>query len=155
MAGQSQRVREVVAPVAQAAGYDLEDVTITSAGRRSVVRVVVDTDGGVDLDHVADLSRSMSDLLDGTDALGSTPYVLEVTSPGVDRPLSQPRHWRRAVGRLVTTEYDGATVTGRVVSSDDASVTLDVDGGKRALPLADISPGRVQIEFNRADGERS
>src|SRR6059058_4887589 len=97
-----QRVRDVLEPVVAGAGYDLEDVTVTAAGRRSVVRVVVDRDGGVDLDAVADISRVLSEALDADDVMGEAPYVLEVSSPGVDRPLTQPRHWRRAAGRLVT-----------------------------------------------------
>ena len=106
------RVLALLAPVVSSAGYDLEDLGVTAAGRRSVVRVVVDRDGGIDLDDVADVSRTVSDALDALDeaepdALGAT-YVLEVTSPGVDRPLTEPRHWRRNVGRLVTaTLADG------------------------------------------------
>jgi len=100
----AQHLLEVLAPVVSATGHDLEDVNVTSAGRRSLVRVVVDADGGVDLDAVAEVSRVVSEALDA-DAPGGPafagPYVLEVTSPGVDRPLTEPRHWRRAVGRLV------------------------------------------------------
>src|SRR3954465_3991900 len=96
-----QRVRDVLEPVVAGAGYDLEDVHVTAAGRRSVVRVVVDRDGGLDLDAVAEVSRVVSGVLDETDGTGEAPYTLEVTSPGVDRPLTEPRHWRRAAGRLV------------------------------------------------------
>ena len=104
-AGQTrEHLLDVLAPVVAATGYDLEDVTVTSAGRRSLVRVIVDADGGVDLDAVAEVSRVVSEALDG-DADGGAafagPYVLEVSSPGVDRPLTEPRHWRRAIGRLV------------------------------------------------------
>ncbi len=92
---------DLLAPVVAAAGYDLEDVTVTAAGRRSLVRVIVDADEGVDLDGVADVSRAVSNALDDGDAFAG-PFVLEVSSPGVDRPLTEPRHWRRARGRLVT-----------------------------------------------------
>ena len=95
-------LRALLAPVVEGLGLDLEDVEVTAAGRRRRVCVVVDRDGGIDLDAVADVSKSVSDVLDASDALGSAPYVLEVTSPGVDRPLTQPRHWRRARGRLVS-----------------------------------------------------
>ena len=84
-------------------GVDVESVEVQKAGRRHVVRIVVDRDGGVDLDLVAEVSRRASELLDSpslSDLLTGA-FVLEVTSPGVDRPLTQPRHWRRAVGRLV------------------------------------------------------
>src|SRR3954468_24237916 len=90
------RLTEWVGPVVAGAGYDLEELVVTPAGRRSVVRVVVDRDEGVTLDDIADVSRAVSAALDDNDGdLGPTPYVLEVTSPGVDRPLTDPRHWRR------------------------------------------------------------
>lgn len=145
-----QRVREVVEPVVTAAGYDLEDVTVTAAGRRSVVRVIVDRDAGVDLDAVADVARIVSDALDADDPTGDSPYTLEVSSPGVDRALTEPRHWRRAAGRLVKAGVrDGADVTGRVCSTDDAGVTFDVDGSERTIPYDVLGPGKVQVEFSR------
>ena len=146
-----QRVRDAVEPAVAAAGFDLEDVEVVAAGRRSVVRVVVDHDGGVDLDAVAEVSRIVSDALDASDATGATPYTLEVTSPGVDRPLTEARHWRRAIGRLVAVPVrDAGTVTGRVCAADDGSVTFDVDGAERVLALDALGPGRVQVEFNRS-----
>ena len=146
-----QRVRDAVEPVVTAAGFDLEDVEVVAAGRRSVVRVVVDRDGGIDLDAVAEVSRVVSDALDAGDVTGAAPYTLEVTSPGVDRPLTEPRHWRRAVGRLVRSTVSGeGPVTGRVCAADDASVTLDVDGTERTVDLAALGPGRIQVEFSRS-----
>ena len=144
------RLRTALAPVVDAAGFDLEDVAVTTAGRRSVIRVVVDRDGGVDMDAVAAVSRVVSDALDAGDVTGDVPYTLEVTSPGVDRPLTEPRHWRRAAGRLVVA----GSVRGRVVSADDDAVTFDVDGTPAVVPYADLAPGRVQIEFDRS-GDRS
>jgi ribosome maturation factor RimP len=147
-----QRIRDALQPVVAAAGFDLEDVSVTAAGRRSVVRVVVDRDGGVDLDAIADVSRMVSDVLDDGDVMGSAPYVLEVTSPGVDRPLTEPRHWRRAAGRLVrVTVTDAGPLTGRVSGADDDKVSLDVDGDLRAFAYADLGPGHVQVEFARGD----
>jgi ribosome maturation factor RimP len=147
-----EKVHAALEPVVTGAGYDLEDVTVTAAGRRSVVRVVVDRDGGVDLDAVAEISRLVSDTLDARPVTGDVPYTLEVSSPGVDRPLTEPRHWRRAAGRLVQVTAAGAgTVTGRVVAADDTTVTLAVDGVERTFPLADLGPGHVQVEFSRAD----
>jgi ribosome maturation factor RimP len=139
------RLRELVEPVVASAGYDLEDLTSTAAGRRSVIRVVVDRDGGVDLDAVADLSRSVSDALDSSDATGDAPYVLEVTSPGVDRPLTEPRHWRRNVGRLV----EAGPVTGRVQAVTDDGVVIDVGGRLETIRFADLAPGKVVLEFSR------
>ena len=144
-----QRVRDALVPVVAEAGYDLEDVSLTAAGRRSVVRVVVDRDGGVDLDAVAEISRIVSDALDGAEVMGAAPYVLEVTSPGIDRPLTEPRHWRRATGRLVRVSVaDKGPVTGRVSEADDNKVTLDVDGDARAFAYPDLGPGHVQVEFS-------
>ena len=156
MAASAARLRELVAPEVATEGYDLEDLTVTAAGRRSVVRVVVDKDGGVTLDDIADVSRTVSDVLDRLDQtdpdLLAATYVLEVSSPGVDRPLTQPRHWRRNVRRLVTvTLREGAPVTGRVLSADDDAVVLDVDGSEQRLALADVVRGNVQVEFGRKD----
>lgn len=152
--GSAERTRlhllDLLGPVVAAAGYDLEDLTVTAAGRRNLVRVVVDGDGGVDLDAVAEVSRAVSQVLDAAaDANFAGPYVLEVTSPGVDRPLTEPRHWRRAVGRLVQVPVAGRTVTARVVAASDTGVTLESDGARRDLAYADLGAGRVQVEFNR------
>jgi ribosome maturation factor RimP len=151
-----QRVRDVLEPVVTRAGYDLEDVTVTAAGRRSVVRVVVDRDGGIDMDAVAEISRVVSERLDADDVTGEVPYTLEVSSPGVDRALTEPRHWRRATGRLVrATVRDDKDVTGRVLGADDSEVTLDVDGTRRTVAYDVLGPGKVQVEFSRpgASGE--
>ena len=145
------RLLTLLEPVVTGAGCDLEDVVVTPAGKRRLVRVVVDRDGGVSLDQVADVSRVVSDALDADDdALGGAAYVLEVTSPGVDRPLTASRHWRRARGRLVKALLaDGGEITGRVTAADDGTVTLDVGGQERSLTLAEIRRGEVQVEFDR------
>jgi ribosome maturation factor RimP len=146
------RVRDALEPVVAAAGYDLEDVSITAAGRRSVVRVVVDRDGGVDLDAVAEISRTISAALDADAVAGDTPYVLEVSSPGVDRPLTERRHWRRAIGRLVqVTLAEGGSLTGRVVAAGDDDVTFDVEGSERRLGYDALAAGKVQVEFSRGE----
>ena len=121
-----------------------------------VVRVVVDKDGGVTLDDIADVSRVVSDLLDApeAEALLAGAYTLEVTSPGVDRPLTAPRHWRRSTGRLVkATLGDGTVVTGRVTDADDTGVVLDVAGTARRLLQAEVRTAAVQVEFSRVPGE--
>lgn len=144
----------VVAPIVASAGLDLEAVTVRSAGRRRVVRIVVDEPGGLSLDRVAGISRDISAALDATNVLGDTPYVLEVTSPGVSRPLTLPRHWANAQGRLVAIRTrDGREFTGRIASSDEAAVTLTEvnpeQAGAGPLPLSDIARAIVQVEFSR------
>ena len=146
-----EHLLDVLGPVVAAAGYDLEDVAVSSAGRRSLVRVSVDADGGIDLDGVAAVSRAISDALD-TEPGGAAfngPYVLEVSSPGVDRPLTEQRHWRRALGRLVEVIVAEQSVTGRVREVSDAGVRLDVDGDERTIGWAELGRGKVQVEFHR------
>lgn len=148
---QRQQLIELISPVITAAGYDLDDLSVTAAGRRSLIRVSVDGDHGIDLDAVATISRTISEVLDDdTGGPGfAGPYVLEVSSPGVDRPLTEPRHWRRATGRLVTVDVEGQPLTGRIVTVEDSAVVLDVAGAQRSLPVAGLGPGRVQVEFSR------
>lgn len=152
MAGSSDResLLALLGPVVADTGLDLEDVVVTPAGKRRLVRVVVDQDGGVELDAVAAAASAVSQTLDESDAMGTTPYVLEVTSPGVERALTEQRHWRRALTRLVKVALaDGGTVSGRVAAVDDDAVTLDVDGSTQRLEWAGVTSGRVQVEFNR------
>lgn len=153
---QRERLTSLIEPVVSARGYDLEDVTVGLAGRRSVVKVIVDSDNGVALDDVADVSRAISAVLDEHDgAMGRAPYVLEVTSPGVDRPLTEVRHWRRSVGRLVKAQIiDEKPVTGRLVDVDETGVDLDVDGQRRRIDYSSVRTARVQVEFNRPEGGR-
>lgn len=134
-------------------GVDLEEIHVTPVGRRSVVRVTIDRDGGVDLDLVAEISSTISGRLDATPDVFSGPYVLEVSSPGVDRPLTQPRHWRRARNRLVTTSLAGGSViTGRVLTVDDNSVVIVDDAGvEHVVPFGEVVSALVQVEFNRAE----
>lgn len=154
------RLTALLEPVLHAMQLDLEAVRITSAGRRRLLRVIVDGDGGVSLDDIAEVSREISARLDAKDAMGDQPYTLEVSSPGVDRPLTLPRHWRRAVGRLVTVSVragDSArpsaagSVQARVVGADERGVTLDVAGAERRFGFDQLGPGRVQIEFGHLD----
>jgi ribosome maturation factor RimP len=149
------RVVEVVEPIAVAAGYDLEDLAVVRMGRRHVVRVTIDRDGGLTLDDVADVAREISVALDAAEASSGElivgEYQLEVSSPGVDRPLTLPRHWRRNIGRLVRVKVSGHTVVGRVLDADEDGVRLDVDGTEREVAFADLGSGRVEVEFHRLD----
>lgn len=162
MARQQDAVRdqieqELAAPLS-ALGLDVEAVELTPAGNRRILRIAVDGDEGVTLDDVADATKKVSQVLDASDVMGEQPYTLEVTSRGVDRPLTLPRHWRRNADRLVkVTTTDGQTMTGRIVGSSDDAATLDLDGSQRHLPYADVAKALVQVEFNRKtqsdDGE--
>ena len=144
---------ELVAPLT-ALDLDVEAVEITPAGKRRILRIAVDKDGGVTLDDVADATREISRVLDESDVMGEQPYTLEVTSRGVDRPLVLPRHWRRNVDRLVkVSTSEGETVEGRIVTSDDAAASIDVDGTIREIAYADIAGAQVQVEFNRRTAE--
>ena len=157
MPASRERLSALLAPVVTRAGCDLEELTVVPAGRRQVVRVLIDHDGGVSLDDVADVSRVLSEALDDIDVREPTllggAYVLEVSSPGVDRPLTTARHWRRAVGRLVVADLtDGTSVKGRVSGAEETTVLLDVEGAQRSLDLAELTRGVVQLEFSRPAG---
>ena len=145
-----KRLAELIEPVVAASGLDLESVRMSVAGKRRLLRIVVDGDHGVSLDDAADVSREISAKLDEGNALGEVPYTHEVSSPGVDRPLTEPRHWRRAVGRLVKVKVTGeGTVEGRIIAADADGVTLDLAKGERRLELGELGPGAIQIEFGR------
>ena len=150
----TDQVIKVAAPVVRALGMDLESVKVTSAGRRRLLRIVVDSDHGVSLDDAALASRELSAKLDAADVMGDMPYTLEVSSPGVDRPLTQPRHWQRAQGRLVRVplaESPSHPVQGRVIEADATGVVLDMDGSRRRFGYTALGAGVVQIEFDRPD----
>jgi ribosome maturation factor RimP len=151
------RLSAVVAPVVRLAGYDLEDLSVTRVGRRHLLRIVVDADGGVSLDAVAEMSRQVSEALDAAEAADGElivgEYQLEVSSPGVDRPLTAPRHWRRNVGRLVRVKAGDRQVLARISAADDAGVVLDVDGVGTEVGYPRLGPGRIQVEFSRPGEE--
>jgi ribosome maturation factor RimP len=142
--------RELSAPVS-ALGLDLEAVDLSNAGKRKVLRVAVDKDGGVTMDDIAEATRAVSTALDSDNLMGEQAYTLEVSSPGVDRPLTLPRHWRRNAGRLVKVSlHDGEPVTGRITTSDDDAAVLDVEGSEHRVPFDQVSKAKIQIEFRQA-----
>ena len=154
MSAVAERVEQALSPVVADQGLDLEAVEVQPAGRRRLVRVLVDQDGGVSLDEIAALTSLLSKTLDDSDAMGEQPYVLEVSSPGVGRPLTLPRHWRRNHDRKVkVTTADGVTSTGRIAASDDERVTLveleapDTDADERTVAYSEIAEAHVEVEF--------
>ncbi len=163
----TDRIRPLVDGALDGSGLVLEDVTVTPAGKRRVVRVTVDralevigdvTEASepLSLDEVADATRLVGAVLDESDALGEQAYTLEVTSPGVGRPLTEPRHFARNVGRLLTvTPAEGAPVTGRLVRAGSADLTLEVAATRGSaasrtdLAYAALTRAVVEIEFSR------
>ncbi|MFJ5635993.1 ribosome maturation factor RimP [Streptomyces goshikiensis] len=159
---QSDRLRGLLEPLVAAKGLDLEDIEMSKAGKRRMLRVIVDSDEGVELDTCAELSHEISDQLDESDVMGEDEYVLEVSSPGADRPLTEHRHYVRALGRLVKFQLTagddkGAELVARILDVDDEGMDLEVPGVKgrkataRRIAFTDIAKARVEIEFNRKD----
>jgi ribosome maturation factor RimP len=143
-----EQLHGVLEPIVTAAGFELDEIEVRSVGRRHTVRLVVDADAGVGLDDIARVSRTAAAELDTREHLIGGSYTLEVTSPGVDRPLTGPRHWRRAHLRLVSVRcHDGATLRGRVGVAGPERVTLLVDGACRDLRYVDVAQATVQVEF--------
>ena len=170
----SERLAGLIEPVIAAAGLELESIRIGRAGRRNLLRVIVDAEHGVSLDDIAMVSRKVAAQIDAADAMSPGAYTLEVSSPGVDRPLTEPRHWRRASGRLVrvtvaapahsagargtlssssssssrTARGGPLTVEGRVLSAGPSGVVFEIDGERREFGYGELGPGQVQVEFD-------
>lgn len=156
----TDRLTELLTGPLQGLGLDLEAVDLTRAGKRSVLRVAVDKDGGVDLDDIAEATREISELLDASDAMGEAPYTLEVSSRGVDRPLTLPRHWRRNAGRLVEValvdgeadgKAEGEPILGRIREADETGAVIAVGDEDTRVEFDQVSRARIQIEFKRED----
>ena len=147
-----ERVIELLSGEFARAGYEIEDVSIVATTRPPRIRVIADGERPLDLEAVAALSRTASEVLDAIDT-GETPYDLEVSSPGVDRPLTAEKHFRRARGRKVELELvDGSCVIGRLGATADAVTDLVIRAGGdwtvRRIPLAEIRNAVVQVEFS-------
>jgi ribosome maturation factor RimP len=150
------QIAELITPALQEAGYYLEDINVVSPGNHRIVTVIVDGETALNLDQVTVASKLVSELVDEATFMGETPFTLEVTSPGIDRPLTLPRHFAKNVTRLLkVTQSDGVVVTGRITSNTDIDVTLSVVEKKETkevvIALADIKRAVVEIEFNRKD----
>lgn len=155
---QSERLRELLEPLVASQGLDLEEIAVDAVGRKRVLRVVVDSDTGADLDLIADVSRVLSAKLDESDAMRDAEYTLEVGTPGAERSLTEHRHYVRATDRLVRFQlHEGGELVARVLAVDEDGVDLEVPGVKgrkattRRLAFGDIDKARVQVEFNRKD----
>ncbi len=150
------QISDLVTPAVSQAGFYLEDVHVATPGSHRIVTCIVDGDSSLNLDQVTTVSRLISELLDEATFMGETPFTLEVTSPGVDRPLTAPRHFKKNVDRLLKIiKVDGSEVTGRILSNTEQDVTLSVTVKKESreavVALVDIKRAVVEIEFNRKE----
>ncbi|MFB0620741.1 ribosome maturation factor RimP [Streptomyces sp. AGS-58] len=159
---QSERLRELLEPLVTSQGLDLEEIAVDSVGRKRVLRVVVDSDTGADLDAIADVSRALSAKLDETNAMGEDTYDLEVGTPGAERLLTEHRHFVRATDRLVRFQLaEGGELVARILRVDDEGVDVEVPGVKgrkataRRLAFPEVARARVQVEFNRKNSTDS
>ncbi len=153
------QISEHITPALHKAGYFLEDVNLVSPGQHRIVTVIVDGESALNLDQVTVASKLVSELLDEATFMGETPFTLEVTSPGIDRPLTLPRHFAKNVDRLLkVTKTDGVVITGRILSNTDSDVTLSVtekkDVKEVVISLGDIKRAQVEIEYNRKEGDK-
>jgi ribosome maturation factor RimP len=151
----NSRIAALAGPAAQSAGLVLDGVEVSPAGNRTKVVITVDLPedavGSATLDQIADASRAINAALDAEDPL-NTAYVLEIGTPGLDRPLTERRHFLRARTRLVSLALrDGGSVEGRLMDVAGDTVVLDVNGESREMPLADVATGRIEIEWKKLD----
>ena len=152
------QLNALLTPILAQFDLELEEIDVLPAGKRRLLRVIVDGDGpegrGPLLDDIAEATKEISTVLDSADVAGNSPYTLEVSSRGISRPLTAPRHWRRNQGRLVAVSLaDGSSVTGRIGACDEEAVELDVDGTRRRIAYGELGKAVVQVEFNRPKAE--
>lgn len=148
----TDRLETLVNDCVSALGLDVEAVELREGGRRKVLRIALDADGGIGIDNITEATRALNEALDSSDVMGSEPYTLEVTSRGVDRPLTLPRHWRRNAGRLVrVTLKDDTTLDGRIGDSDDTGVQLTTKKDTTRVTYDQVATALVLTELNRKD----
>ena len=144
--GKKEEISAVITPALKSLGFYLEDITITSAGKRSMLTVIVDGDTHLSLDQVTAATKAIGELVEGIQSLGDTPFTLEVTSPGIDRPLTKPRHWRKNIDRLIKVILlDGKEVKGRIKDASELSATVD----QQVILFTDIKRATLEIEFKQ------
>jgi len=144
--GRKEEISAVITPALTSLGFYLEDLNITSAGKRSLLTVIVDADRHLSLDEVTVATKAISEIVENIPALGSTPFTLEVTSPGIDRPLTKPRHWRKNINRLVKIVLlDGSQITGRIKQAGESAATIE----ESVINYLDIKRANLEIEFKQ------
>jgi ribosome maturation factor RimP len=155
----TDQIAQLVTPAVQAQGFFLEEVLLVSPGKHRIVTCIVDGQSSLNMDQVTAVSRAISELLDEAAFMGEAPFTLEVTSPGVDRPLTKPRHFAKNVDRLLkVVRTDGEVFTGRISGNTETELTLSVTEKKEVkevvIALVDIKRATVEIEFNRKDSDK-
>lgn len=144
--GKKEDISDAVTPALSALGFYLEDVTITSAGRRSMLTIIVDGDTHLSLDQVTSATKAIGEIVESIQSLGETPFTLEVTSPGLDRPLTKPRHWRKNIDRLVKVVLlDGKEIKGRIKAASENTAIVD----ESEINFADIKRANLEVEFKQ------
>ena len=142
--GKKEDISAAITPALEALGFYLEDVTIISAGRRSMLTVIVDGDTHLSLDQVTSATKAIGEIVESIQSLGETPFTLEVTSPGLDRPLTKVRHWQKNINRLIKVVLlDGSEIKGRIKDVNEVSATVD----EKNINYSDIKRATLEIEF--------
>ena len=142
--GKKEDISAAITPALEALGFYLEDVTITSAGRRSMLTVIVDGDTHLSLDQVTSATKAIGEIVESIQSLGETPFTLEVTSPGLDRPLTKVRHWQKNINRLVKVVLlDGSEIKGRINEVNEANSVV----GEIKVNYSDIKRATLEVEF--------
>ena len=142
--GKKEDISAAITPALEALGFYLEDVTIISAGRRSMLTIIVDGDTHLSLDQVTSATKAIGEIVESVQSLGETPFTLEVTSPGLDRPLTKVRHWQKNINRLVKVVLlDGLEIKGRIKDVNEVSATID----EKNISYSDIKRATLEIEF--------
>jgi ribosome maturation factor RimP len=140
----NEEISAAIRPIIEATGNYLEELTITSAGKVKILTVIIDSDNHLNLDQVTAVTKEISEIIEGLEGLGDGAFTLEVTSPGIDRPLTKPRHWRKNLDRLVKiTMTSGQEITGRIGEATDATVLVD----SQKVSFEDIKRAVLEIEF--------
>lgn len=144
--GKKEEISAVITPALASIGFYLEDLTITSAGRRSIITVIIDGDSHLSLDQVTVATKAISELIENISNLGDNSFTLEVTSPGLDRPLTKPRHWQKNIDRLVRViMLDTKEIKGRIKSANNDSVLIDENN----IFFVDIKRATLEVEFKQ------
>ena len=142
--GKKEDISAAITPALEALGFYLEDVTIISAGRRSMLTVIVDGDTHLSLDQVTSATKAIGEIVESIESLGETPFTLEVTSPGLDRPLTKVRHWQKNINRLVKVVLlDGSEIKGRIIDVSEVSARVD----EKNINYSDIKRATLEVEF--------